>query len=187
VTRLLLAFAAGAFVLQSSACGAGRHTVTLRSSPSHRIFRVTSASMEPTLHCARPGPGCGARKGDLIEVAPVSATDVRRGDIVAYRAPRRAQRRCGVSPSGILVHRVIGLPRETWSESGGYVSIDGERLDESYLKADRRDAGSGEPVSDGKGFFVMGDNRNYACDSRVWGPLPPDRLVGRVARTVRPG
>jgi signal peptidase I len=81
---------------------------------------------------------------------------------------------------------VIGLPGETWSESGGHVSIDGKRLDEPYLVESRRDAGSNGLVKDGKGFFLMGDNRDYACDSRVWGPLPAKDLVGRIDRIVRP-
>lgn len=143
--------------------------------------------MEPTLHCARVAPDCGAAKGDLIEVVPLASKDVRRGDIIAYRTPSQAQRRCGIPQGGIFVHRVVGLPGETWSESAGQVSIDGERLDEPYVKESRRDAGSNPPIRDRSAFFVMGDNRNYSCDSRVWGPLPAADVIGRVDRIVHPG
>ena len=185
--RALVLVAAVAATALPGCHGSSRHTVTLHSTPAHHVFPVTSASMEPTLHCARPAAGCGAAKGDLVEVMSVSASRIRRGDVVAYRAPPPARRRCGVASGGIFLHRVVGLPGETWSESGGYVSIDGKRIEEPYLKADRRDAGSEKAVSLGKGFFVMGDKRNYACDSRVWGPLQPTALVGRVDRIVRPG
>jgi signal peptidase I len=190
VERILAAAVVCVLTAAAAACGgssATRTAITLRSTPSHRVFRVTSASMEPTLRCASPTLGCSVAKGDLIEVVPVARRSIRRGDIVAYRTLLAAARRCGTPGGRIYVHRVVGLPGETWSESAGEVAIDGEPLDEPYLKESRRDAASNGPVRDGAGFFVMGDNRNYACDSRVWGPLPRANVIGRVDRVVRPG
>jgi signal peptidase I len=177
---LLVAAAAGG-------CGSSTRvaTGTRHSKPSARVLRVESSSMEPTLRCARPGPGCSGRRADFVDVVPVTPRAVRRGDIVAFEPPANAARVCGAAPGTVFLQRVVGLPGERWSESGGRVSIDGRRLREPYLRAGRRDTGSYRPVDDGSGFFVLGDNRRSACDSRLWGPLPPDRIVGRVARVVR--
>jgi signal peptidase I len=168
-------------------CGSSTRgaTGTTRSSPSSRVVRVESSSMEPTLRCARPGAGCSGRRADFVKLVPVTAKRVRRGDIVAFAPPGNAARVCGAAPGALFLLRVIGLPGERWSETRGRVSIDGRPLREPYLKVGRRDVGSYRPVDDGHGFFVMGDNRRYACDSRLWGPLPPGRIVGRVARVER--
>ena len=142
--------------------------------------------MEPTLRCARPGAGCSGRRADFVTLARVTPRNVRRGDIVAFQPPENAARVCGASPGAVFLQRVIGLPGERWSEGGGHVFVDGRRLPEPYLRPGRRDVGSYRPVDDGSGFFVMGDNRRYSCDSRLWGPLPPERIVGRVTRVARP-
>jgi signal peptidase I len=59
-----------------------------------RTFVVESSSMEPTLHCARPGNGCEARASDLVRVQPYRSSP-QRGDIVAVRTPQEALIKCG--------------------------------------------------------------------------------------------
>ena len=61
-----------------------------------------------------------------------------RGEIVVFKTPPAAQARCGAG--GTFVKRLIGLPGDRWSERNGYVYIDGKRLNEPYIKADRRDS-----------------------------------------------
>jgi signal peptidase I len=71
--------------------------------------------MEPTLHCARPAPGCRAAIADRILVRPYGSTGrIERGDVIAFEAPKRAAFLCG--SSGIFVKRIIGLPGETMRE-----------------------------------------------------------------------
>jgi signal peptidase I len=106
-------------------------------------------------------------------------TDPKRGDIVVFETPQRAQNDCGAG--GTFVKRIIGLPGETWEMRNGFVYINGKRLNESYVPADRRDLDTKPPVKiPDDSYFVMGDNRAQSCDSRVWGPLPRDNLIGKV-------
>ena len=142
-------------------------------------FRIPSASMEPTLHCAKPGPSCEASFNDRVIANRLAYrfTSPRRGQVVVFDAPAHA---CGVG--GTFVKRLIALPGETWEEKNGFVYIDGKKLIEPYIKPDRRDTGVSYParkIPDGM-YFMMGDNRTQSCDSREWGSVPRANLIGEV-------
>ena len=144
-------------------------------------YRIPTSSMEPTLHCAIPGDGCTSRFSDrvLANRFLYHFRDPQRGDIVVFETPEEAQRECGVG--GTFVKRIIGLPGETWELRDGVVSIDGRRLEEPCVKPDRRSQDTWPPRKIPEhSYFVMGDNRVQSCDSRHWGPLPHDALIGKV-------
>ncbi|MBI2120912.1 MAG: signal peptidase I [Parcubacteria group bacterium] len=99
-----------------------------------------------------------------------------RGDVIVFKYPK--------DPSKYFIKRVIGLPNETIKIDSGKITIFGEQypgghlLNEEYIKNVSFDTlteklGSGE-------YFAMGDNRTNSLDSRVWGPLPKEDIVGRV-------
>jgi len=145
-------------------------------------YRIPSSSMEPTLHCARPGSGCEARFSDrvLANRFIYHFRKPHRGDIIVFKTPPLAEQRCGAG--GTFVKRLIGLPGETWSEKNGYVYINGKKLIEPYVKADRRDTATSYParkIPQGM-YFMMGDNREQSCDSREWGAVPRKNLIGEV-------
>jgi signal peptidase I len=145
-------------------------------------YRIPSSSMEPTLHCARPGSGCEARFSDrvLANRFIYHFRKPHRGDIIVFKTPPLAEQRCGAG--GTFVKRLIGLPGETWEEKDGFVYINGKKLIEPYVKPDRRDTGTSMPARKvPKGmYFMMGDNRSQSCDSREWGPVPRGNLIGEV-------
>jgi signal peptidase I len=149
-------------------------------------YRIPSSSMEPTLHCAG-GPGCEARLSDrvLANRFIYRFRSPHRGEIVVFKTPPAAKQRCGAG--GTFVKRLIGLPGETWSERNGFVYINGKKLNEPYIKADRRDSETHSAQMIPKGqFFMMGDNRAQSCDSRVWGTVPRKNLIGEVFATYWP-
>jgi signal peptidase I len=150
-------------------------------------YRIPSSSMEPTLHCGRPGPGCEARFSDrvLANRFIYHFRKPKRGDIVVFETPPEAAVRCGAG--GTFVKRLIGLPGERWAERNGYVYIDGEKLDEPYVRPERRDVRTLPPRRIPPGYyFFMGDNRASSCDSREWGPVPRRNLIGEVFATYWP-
>jgi signal peptidase I len=150
-------------------------------------YRIPSSSMEPTLHCARPGPGCEARFSDRVLANRLiyHFRNPRRGEIVVFTTPPLAKVKCGAG--GTFVKRVIGLPGETWAEKNGHVYINGKELPEKYIKFDRRDFQT-HPAQKipPKNYFMMGDNRAQSCDSRVWGTVPRGNVIGEVFMTYWP-
>jgi signal peptidase I len=149
-------------------------------------YRIPSSSMEPTLHCAG-GQGCEARLSDrvLANRFIYRFRSPHRGEIVVFKTPPAAKQRCGAG--GTFVKRLIALPEETWSERNGYVYINGKKLNEPYIKPDRRDTETHSAQLIPKGqYFMMGDNRAESCDSRVWGTVPRKNLIGEVFATYWP-
>jgi signal peptidase I len=150
-------------------------------------YRIPSASMEPTLHCAKPASGCKSRVSDRVIAnrlvyrfhAP------RRGDIIVFEAPAQVEAACDAG--GTFIKRLVGLPGEKVSMRNGYVFIDGVRLDEPYLRTAYRGRESGDwPRIPNGGYFVLGDNRAMSCDSRSWGVVPRDNIIGRAEVTYWP-
>jgi signal peptidase I len=149
-------------------------------------YRIPSSSMEPTLHCARPGSGCEARFSDrvLANRFIYHFRKPRRGEIIVFHTPPLAEQKCG--SGGTFVKRLIGLPGETIQEKSGTIYIDGRKLIEPYIKPDRRDSesdilGKTGPYHIPQGmYFFMGDNRIQSCDSREWGPVPRKNIIGEV-------
>ena len=123
--------------------------------------RVEGQSMDPSLHDS---------ERLIIEKISYRFHPPQRGDIVVLRRPQRS-----VDP---LIKRVIGLPSETVSIHDAMVYIDGDALVEPYL--DQPTWGSMAPVVVPEGHvFVMGDNRRSSNDSRAFGVVSLDDIVGR--------
>jgi signal peptidase I len=146
-------------------------------------YRIPSASMEDTLLI-----------GDRVLVDRISwrFSQPARGDIVVFHPP---------FDGPVLIKRIIGLPGDEISLSGGFVSINGRRLDEPYVRRlDGRQEPS-EPFANGLpwslqepykvpagSYFVMGDNRTDSGDSREFGPIKREQFVGHAfARYWPPG
>jgi signal peptidase I len=160
-------------------------------------YRIPSSSMEPTLHCATPGQGCEASTSDrvLANRFIYHFRDPHRGEIVVFHTPKLAQEKCG-GGGGTFVKRLIGLPGDVWAERAGFVYINGKKLNEPYVHADRRDAqtlslsalpptGTMTRIPNGH-YLMMGDNRSSSCDSRVWGLVSRGNLIGEVFATYWP-
>jgi signal peptidase I len=123
-------------------------------------IRVESISMVPTLH---PGDFVIVNKLGYKLGKPAY------GDIIVFRLPR--------DPSQRYIKRVIGLPGDEISIRGGSVFINGEQLIEPYVSVTTSRGGNWNVPADF--YFVMGDNRNNSSDSRVWGYVPAENIIGR--------
>jgi signal peptidase I len=108
-----------------------------------------------------------------------------RGDVIVLRYPKDL--------SQYFIKRIIGLPGEKIQISQGFVTIynqahpQGERLEEPYLPSQNETLSTSAPWQLGSDqYFVLGDNRTASSDSRVWGILPKDDIVGKVWLRVFP-
>lgn len=99
-----------------------------------------------------------------------------RGEVIVFRYPQ--------DPSKFFIKRVIGLPGDTITIDGDAVTIfneahpDGARLQEPYVHTMENSNQLTETLSEQE-YFVMGDNRDFSSDSRVWGILHEDKIIGR--------
>jgi len=94
---------------------------------------------------------------------------------------------CGPGDGGTtFVKRLIGLPGDSVTERGGRIFVNGTRLNEPYVERSLRDDETGTwHVPRGR-YFFLGDDRAHSCDSRIWGSVPRDNLVGPVILTYWP-
>ncbi|HLF25175.1 MAG TPA: signal peptidase I [Anaerolineae bacterium] len=123
-------------------------------------FLIKSVSMQPNLH-----------EGEYVIVDKVTylVSAPQRGDIVVFDLDGEPDD---------LIKRMIGLPGETIEISDGIVYINGQPLEESYAAPapgstlPARRLGTDE-------YFVMGDNRSNSRDSRIFGPIHRETIVGR--------
>ncbi len=124
-------------------------------------YRVEGRSMTPTLE---------DQQFLIVNKLDYRLREPERGDIVVFLDPRNENLK--------LIKRIIGLPGELVEVRNGQVYIDGQALDEPYV---RNQAGYSEPaerVPEGQ-FYVLGDNRANSSDSHNWGTLAEDKIVGR--------
>jgi signal peptidase I len=142
-------------------------------------YRIPSASMEPTLH------GCPGCNGDRVIVNKWSYRlhDINRGDVVVFSRPP-AQINSTVKD---LIKRVVGLPGETIEGKDRTVLINGQPLSEPYVNPPCNGTDDFSPIVVPAGqIFVMGDNRCGSSDSRVFGPIDQDLVVGRATARIYP-
>jgi signal peptidase I len=143
-------------------------------------YKIPSSSMEPTLHCAAPEVGCQASASDrvLANRFIYRFSDPARGDIVVFEVPERALELCGAS--GTFVKRLVALPGDTISQQKGVLRVNRKPVEEPYLNGGARGSNFAERRLGDDEYFMMGDNRGQSCDSRDWGPVNRDDLIGPV-------
>ncbi|HMO77731.1 MAG TPA: signal peptidase I [Candidatus Paceibacterota bacterium] len=130
-------------------------------------FIVSGASMNETFH-----------NGEYLIVDQVSYRlhSPERGDVVIFRYPR--------DPSKFFIKRIIAIPGDTITIVDSTVTVtnssnpEGIILDEPYIKSMRPGAMITEELGE-REYFVMGDNRDESSDSRVWGVLQEERIIGK--------
>ena len=122
------------------------------------IYAIPSASMQPTLQV-----------GDHIIVLRDASPS--RGDVVVFRAPG--------SPEELMVKRIIATPGDLVATSNGEVTIGSHPLAEPYLAQPAASGAILPQIVPANCYYVLGDNRGNSYDSRQWGVLPRELVVGR--------
>jgi len=159
-----------------------------------QAFYIPSGSMLPQLQI-----------DDRVVVSKVAYKlhDPRRGDIVVFDAPggepkddsplpervvRSVIQSIGLSPPSTdeYIKRVVALPGERVEAAGGKVLVDGRELIEPYLPAGMTTRDFVAVIVPPDTVYVMGDNRANSADSRIFGPVPQDTVVGRAFARVWP-
>ncbi len=136
-------------------------------------FIVEGASMDPTFETGHYL---------IVDELTYRFKNPERGSVLVFHPPHE--------PKKSFIKRVIGLPGETVNIADGVITIineahpEGFVLDEPYVLSPKRESLSrtlGE-----KEYFVLGDNRISSADSRVWGPVPEDHIIGRPVIRLMP-
>jgi signal peptidase I len=141
-------------------------------------FYIPSGSMEPTLH------GCDGCEADMVLVDKLSYrfSSVSRADVIVFDRPPLAP-----TNDNELIKRVIGLPGETVSGHDGRVFIGNKALNEPYLNPTCHGTADFAPVTIAPGrYFMMGDNRCNSFDSRMFGTIGSNTIVGRTFAVIWP-
>ena len=118
------------------------------------------------------------KNGDYLVVDEISYrfADPNRGDVIVFKFPGDPKQR--------YIKRIIGIPGETVKIEEGKITISNQEkswvLDESNYLPSSLTTSSNEEISLGNDeYFVLGDNRPFSSDSRRWGLLPRENIIGR--------
>jgi signal peptidase I len=138
-----------------------------------QTFYIPTVSMVPTL------------KVDdrlLVDKVTLQTREIRRGDIIVFKRPASFTDKTVKD----LIKRVIGLPGDTVEGRGGAVWVNGKQLPERYLQPNVKTTDF-DPVRVGvDNYFVMGDNRPESFDSRFWGTVEREQIIGRALVRIWP-
>lgn len=127
------------------------------------MFVVKGASMEPTL-----------KQGQRVLVWR-RAAGAAPGDLVVFRNPNR--------PEEVLIKRVLAGPQQRVAFRRGRLFVDGDLVEEPYVKPGSLEGeGRAELKVPANCYYLLGDNRAESIDSRRLGPIPFERVLGRVVR-----
>lgn len=134
-----------------------------------RPFQVSGESMYPTFK---------NKEYILTNLITLRIDDPKKGDVIVFKAP--------LDKDKDFIKRVLATEGDIIYLKDGFVYVNGEKVDESkYLANDVRTYGGsflkeGEPVTVPAGqFIVMGDNRPFSSDSREWGFLKKEDVIGK--------
>ncbi|MEX2144200.1 MAG: signal peptidase I [Anaerolineales bacterium] len=123
-------------------------------------IRVDGSSMEPTFH-----------NNDYVIVNRLAYQwgEIQRGDVVVFPYP--------LQEDEDYIKRVIGLPGDRVAIYAGDVYVNGQHIEEPYIVSPSEDLA--EIVVPPGYVYVLGDNRNASSDSRSWGPLEIEKIIGK--------
>lgn len=134
-----------------------------------RPFQVSGESMYPTFK---------NKEYILTNLISLRFEDPKKGDVIVFKAPTDKEKD--------FIKRVIGTGGDIVYLKDGFVFVNGKKVDESkYLASDVRTYGGAflkedQPVTVDNGtFLVMGDNRPFSSDSREWGLLNREDIIGK--------
>lgn len=143
-------------------------------------FRIDGISMEPNFHNGQflivnrfaycPGLHLDVTPLNIHWQKTWCIRQPTRGDVIVFEYPKDLSRD--------FIKRVIGLPGDTVEVEGDRVYVNGQVLPEPF--GPNPGSSTSGPVTVGPGeVFVLGDNRNNSSDSRTWGPLPLNYIIGK--------
>ena len=131
-------------------------------------FFVRGQSMEPNFY-----------QGDYLIIDELSYQfrAPQRGEVIVFKYPQ--------DPSQRYIKRIVGLPGETIAIQEGKVFISQDGVDQpleetGYLSQVVQTSGDIQITLNKEEYFVLGDNRSLSADSRRWGTLPEENIIGRV-------
>lgn len=124
------------------------------------IYAIPSGSMAPTLVA-----------GDQVVVTPYFLSQPSRGDVVVFRSP--------VDANELMVKRVIGMPGDLIDSRLGRVRVGTYTLAEPYVARQAATGAITAQIVPAESYFVLGDNRDDSLDSRSWGVVHRQAIVGR--------
>ena len=136
-------------------------------------FYIPSESMVPTLL---------VKDRVIVNKLSYRFGDIERGNIIVFERPP-ADTNTSVKD---LIKRVIALPGDTVESRNGIVFVNNQKVDEPYLRANTPTNDLPATTIPAGHVFVMGDNRTDSYDSRKFGPISEDLIVGKASLRIWP-